>query len=395
MTDHIRRLLGMTGGEARSRPDSEPQGDQKPRTPELSPGEVRVGRESSVSAVALRVTLVIVGVLLMLVLLYQLRELVLVFVVALIVAAGMHDAAAAIERRGAPRTLSVVLAYLGLVAAIALLVVLIAGPLVSEIDRLVENAPQVLADARQQAVQLIDRLGGDGAGDRLMQGFQNALGAIELGGLLELPLQAAGVIVNIILILFLSAFLVRERDRAARSLTPFIAPEKREPTLALGRAVFRRLGRFVQGQLLVMSVVGAAMFAGLIVLGIPFALPLSLFAFLAEAIPMIGPWIAIVPAAAVAFAESPAQAAILLGWWFVVQQVEGYLLTPAVMGRVQHVSPTVVLLSVLAGFELFGIVGALIAVPVVAALAMVIESVVRPAREESFGEAPKAAADSG
>ena len=406
MTDFLRRLFGLSRGD-RQRDDERRQdregsrdGDggqdesrqnrkEGPEVPELAPAGITIlGGRTSVTAVALRVTLVVAAVVLALLLAYQLLGLILLLVVALIMAAAMYQPTQALERRGLPRAIALVLSYVGLLAVVSLLAVFIVRPLVSEVEALVERGPELLNDLRDQAVELIDGLAGQDTGEDLVGALQSALGQLDVGGLLEVPLAVAGGLVDVVLILFLSAFLVLERDRAARWLLPLVAPERREATRELGASVFHRLGRWVHGQLLVMTLVGLAMFGGLVVLGVPFALPLSLFAFLVEAVPMIGPWIAIIPAIAVAFAESPEQALLLGGWWFVVQQLEGYLLTPAVMGKVQHLSGTVVLLSVLAGFELFGVLGALIAVPVVAAIAMIVEAVLRPARRRALEGQP-------
>jgi putative heme transporter len=384
--DDLRRLLGLSGAQhsSRARDDSDQPEESEPREPQLAPESVQIlDGQTTITGAALRVTLVVTGVVLALLVAYQLIELILMFVVALIVAAAMSQPAAALERRGLPRPLTILITYAGLLAVVGALVLAIAGPLVSEVQALIENAPDILSDLRSQAVELIDGVANEGTGEDVVQAIEGAIAEIDLTGLIEIPLQAAGIVINVIIILFLSAFLVYERDRAAGWIIPLLPPAKRRSALRLGRAVFGRLGRFIHGQLLLMTLMGLGMFVGLVVLGIPFALPLALFAFVVEAIPMVGPWIAMIPAVAVAFAESPTQALLLIVWWTIIQQIEGYVLTPTILGKIQHLSGTVVLLSVLGGFQLFGIVGALIAVPVVAAVSMVIEAVVRPARRKA------------
>jgi predicted PurR-regulated permease PerM len=382
MSDLLRRLLGLGDGPHNGETDR-PE-ESEPREPGLAPQTVPIlDGQTTITSAALRVTLVVTGVVLALAVAYQLIELILMFVVALIVAAAMHQPAAALERRGLPRPLTILVTYAGLLAAVGALVLAIAGPLVSEVQALIENAPDILSDLRSQAVELIDGLANEGTGEDVVQAIEGAVAGLDLTGLIEIPLQAAGIVINVIIILFLSAFLVYERDRAAGWIIPLLPPAKRRPALRLGRAVFGRLGRFIHGQLLLMTLMGIGMFVGLVVLGIPFALPLALFAFVVEAIPMVGPWIAMIPAVAVAFAESPTQALFLIVWWTIIQQIEGYVLTPTILGKIQHLSGTVVLLSVLGGFQLFGIVGALIAVPVVAAVSMIIEAVIRPARRKA------------
>jgi predicted PurR-regulated permease PerM len=394
MTDAVRRLLGRPGGDG---DDGDGEGDgQKtgksqdgpPTAPELAPGEVSLRSGASVSVVTLRVMLVVVGVLGALLLLYLLRELVLMLIVALIIAAAMHAPVQALERRGLPRVLAIVAAYGALLVVIAMAAVAIGGPLVAQAQELFDDLPAIVQDLRGQAVAFLDAIVGQGEGEGLIASLEQALAEMELAPLLQVPIQAVGVLANAIIIFFLSAFLVYERDRAHDWAIPLLPRRKRRPASRLARSVLQRLARFIHGQLLLMTFVGTGMTLALIVLGIPFALPLGLFAFIVEAVPMIGPWLAIIPAAAVAFTESPEQALILIVFWTVIQQIEGYVLTPAVMGKVQHVPPSVVLLSVLAGFQLFGFIGAVIAVPFVAAVAMVIEAVLVPARRQTLATGP-------
>ena len=248
-----------------------------------------------------------------------------------------------------------------------------------------------MVDLRGQAVQVIDGVAGQGQGEELVSGFEEALAQIDLAPLVQLPLQAASVAANAVIVFFLSAFLVWERDRARDWVLPLVPQGKRRAVHELTRSVLNRLARFVHGQLLLMTFVGLSMTGALLVLDVPFALPLGLFAFLVEAVPMVGPWLAIIPAAAVAFTESPEQALILIVFWTVIQQVEGYVLTPAVMGKVQHLPPSIVLLSVLAGFQLSGVIGAIIAVPVVGAASMIVDAVLVPARRQAMAAGPPAA----
>lgn len=391
MTDSLRRLLRLPHGwpEGADEREGEAEQDdsvtrQEPHAPELAPREVTLRAGASVTAITFRVMIVVVGMLLGLLLLYQLRELVLISIVALIIGAAMHAPVNGLERRGLPRPIALLAAYGALVAVVAIAAMVIGGPLVAQAQALFEDLPTILDDLREQAIAFIDGLAGPGRGEELLAGLEAALSEVDLAPLIQLPLRAAGALVNVIIILFLSAFFLLERDRARRWIAPLLPPARRRATLRLSRSVLNSLARFVRGQLMLMTIVGTGMTAALLVLDIPFALPLGLFAFIVEAIPMIGPWLAIIPAVAVALTESPEQAALLIVFWIVLQQVESYVLTPWVMAHVQHLPPSVVLLSVLAGFQLFGFFGAIIAVPVVAALAMIVEAVLVPARRRAL-----------
>lgn len=390
MSGHERkRLRASTEGPAEAEDGVQEDGrgeEAADRThPELAPGRLRVGDASAdVGAVALRTTLVVLGVLLALLLAHQLQVLLLMVVVALIVASAMHAPALFIERRGVPRPVAVALAYLALVAIVLLAFGLVARPLVGEFDQLAERGPELLEEVRDRAADFIDSIAGEGTGEDLINRMTRALGEVDFASAVGLPLQFAEILVNTLFIVFLSALLVMERDRARKWVLPFLSPRRRDAAADVSRTVLTRLGRFVHGQLLVMTFVGVGTGVVLLLLGVPFALPLALFAFLVEAIPLLGPWIAAVPITIIAFVQSPVTGVIVVVWLIVLQQIEGLVLTPAVQGKVQHLSPAVVLISVLAGHQLFGVVGALIAVPVVSSISIIVERVIRPAREEAL-----------
>jgi len=381
--DALRRLLGMSPGDDT---DGEKDGEQDElRAPELVPAELRV-RGVSVTAVTFRVMVVVVGVILALGVLWQLQQLVLLTIVALIIAAAMHAPVAAMERRGMPRPLAILLAYTVLLGVFVVALVVVGGPLVTQLQQLFDDLPQIATDLRTQAVEFVDGLAGEGQGQELVAWAEGAATGIDMQPILGVPMTLAGAAINVFIVLILSAFFVYERDTARGFFLPLLPPDRRESAHDLARSILRRLAAYVHGRFVVMVFIGLAMTATLMVLGIPFALPLGLFAFVVELIPMIGPWLALIPAVAVAFTESPEQAIALMVIWFVIQQIESYVLTPAIMGRFQHLPPSVVLLSVLAGFALFGVLGAIIGVPVVAVIAMIIQGVVVPAHRQAMDE---------
>jgi predicted PurR-regulated permease PerM len=382
--DALRRLLGMSPDRDDENESQEEEKDEL-RAPELVPAELRVGGVS-VTAVTFRVMVVVVGVVLALGVLWQLQQLVLLTIVALIIAAAMHAPVAAMERRGAPRPLAILIGYAVLLAVFAAAAVVVAGPLITQLQQLFDDLPDIASDLRAQAVDFIDGIAGEGQGEELFDWAEGAASGMDLEPILGVPMTLAGAAINVFIVLILSAFFVYERDTARGFFLPLLPADRRESAHELARSIFRRLTAYVHGRFVVMIFIGVAMAATLMLLGIPFALPLGLFAFVVELIPMIGPWLALIPAVAIAFTESPEQAIALMAIWFVVQQIESYVLTPAIMGRFQHLPPSVVLLSVLAGFALFGVLGAIISVPVVAVIAMIIQGVIVPAHRQAMDE---------
>ena len=126
----------------------------------------------------------------------------------------------------------------------------------------------------------------------------------------------------------------------------------------------KNLGRWFQVQLLLSLIVGLMTFVGLSLLGVKFALILAVLIMILELVPNVGPVLAAIPAVALAFFQSPS-----LGFWTIalyigIQQIENHVLTPLIIGRTLGINPVVVVISLLVGFNLAGILGMILAVPV-------------------------------
>jgi len=357
------------------------------------PAAARAGRQSDTTDerrppgwnVARRMVvpvLVVLGILLLALLAWQLRQLILLVFVSLLFAAGLHDPARWLERRGLPRGLAAIIPFVVLAAIITGLLVIIFPPLITQAGQLIENLPTILDALLRTLVGTVDRLVGVGTGQQVADQLTEEVAGFtpDVAALAMLPLTLFEVLIAAGTVLFLSVLLLLERDTAAAWFLQFLDPQDRGGATDLGRNVLQKLGAYVRGQLVVMSLVGIATTAGMLVLGVPFALPLGVFAFATEAIPIVGPWISAVPILAVALLESPMTGALMAGWLLVVQQAEGFLLTPLVQGKVLSLSPIAVLLAVFAGGALAGIVGAIIAVPLLAVVDVLIREVVIPLR---------------
>lgn len=339
----------------------------------------------SVAGITLRASLVVVGVVLTAFLAYQLRLLLILVFLAILFAAGLYGPSRWFERF-APRVLAVLLTYLVLIGIFALAIFLIFPPLVAQAANLADDIPNLVEMLRQRTIELIDQFGGSGAGERVIDsvtsGAQDALP--DLSALVQLPLIIAGILVNVFVIFILSAFMLLERDRAREWFLDFVSREDREHVSNVGRSAILKLGAYVRGQLVVMTVIGVGSAIGMILLEVPFAVPLGALSFIGAAIPMAGAFIAGVPIVLIALVDGGVvTAALMAGWIIGLQQLEGYLITPMVQGRAVQLSPMVVFLGVLAGGTIAGIVGAIIAIPLVAVGDVVVRDVVFPLRRRA------------
>jgi len=356
--------------------------EQPPVTTAIVPVERPEPR--SVAGITFRASLVVVGVVLAAYLLYELRLLLILVFLAILVAAGLHGVVRFFERL-LPRILGVLLTYVLLIGAFSLVVFLIFPPLIREAVAFADDAPQLGAELRQGTIDFIDGIAGRGQGeevvDSLTSGAQGALP--ELGSVLSVPLTAVGILANTIVVLFLSALMLIERDRARGWLLEFVDEQDRHAAIGVARNALLRLGAYVRGQLLVMAIIGVGSAAGMLVLGVPFAVPLGALSFITAAIPLAGAFISGGPIVLVALTVSPGTALLMAAWLVILQQLEGSVITPYIQGRVVNLSAIAVLLGVFAGTSLAGIVGGIIAIPLVAVADVIIRDVIFPLRRRA------------
>lgn len=391
MLDRIGRwLAGIPGALWRAtigRLFGRPAAVPPPRLVVREPEEPR-----SIAGITFRATLVVVGILLALYLAYQLRLLLILSFLAVLFAAGLYGPSAWLERRGLPRAPAVVLTYLALVALLALVVFAIFPPLVGQAVQLVDQLPDLFAQLRQASIDLIDQFAGAGTTenviDSITQGAQDAFPG--LSSLLSVPLTVLGILINVLVIFFLSALLLLEREGIRGWAMQFIDHEDQEAVRHVVERAVAKLGAYVRGQLVLMTSIGLGAGLGMLLVGIfttgeplPFLFPMSLLAFFGEAIPLVGAFVAGGPIVLIALLVDPFAGLLMAAWLVALQQLEGLVLVPVVQGRAVALSPIVVLLAVLAGATLGGIVGAIIAIPIVAVIDVVLRDVVLPLRRRA------------
>jgi predicted PurR-regulated permease PerM len=338
----------------------------------------------SVAGITFRASLVVVGVVLAAFLLYQLRLLLILVFLAILLAAGLYGVVRFFERF-LPRVLAVLVSYVLLIGLFALVLFLIFPPLVRQVVELVEDAPSIANDLRAGVISLIDGIAGTGRGeeivDSLTAGAQGTLP--ELGSLLTVPLTLAGILTNALVVIFLSALMLIERDRSRAWALEFVDERDREALIGVSRNALLRLGAYVRGQLLVMAIIGIGSALGMFVLGVPFAVPLGALSFITASIPLAGAFIAGGPIVLVALTDSVGTGLLMALWLVVLQQLEGSVVTPYIQGRIVNLSAIAVLLGVVAGTSIAGIVGGIIAIPLVAVADVVLRDIVFPLRRRA------------
>jgi predicted PurR-regulated permease PerM len=279
------------------------------------------------------------------------------------------------DRLPTGRAGTIAVTYLAFFAIAILLVVLIVPIAAEEAGRVVTGLPKALAAAEAWAMELEPPAAATVA-LTLIQAVQQALEAnlaVDSDAMLEAGIAGAEIVVGLATAMGLAFFWLIERARLQRYVLAFVAEDRRAGTRDAWNAVAERLGLWVRGQLTLMAAMGVATAITYSLLGVPAALLLAVIAAVTEVIPIIGPLLGAIPAIAVAATVSPELAVVVGVAFFVLQAIEGLVLVPIVMRNAVGLSPFLILASVLIGAAAGGIVGALLAIPIAAALEIIVE----------------------
>ncbi|NKZ10586.1 AI-2E family transporter [Mycolicibacterium septicum DSM 44393] len=322
-----------------------------------------------VAAWSWRLLVILAAVVALLWLIKHLEVIVVPVALATMVAALLLPAVDFMDRRGAPRGAAVALVLLASFAVVG-------GILSFVISQFIEGAPQLV----EQVTRSIDGLRNwlingplqlskeqiDQAGNTAIEALQRnqeklTTGALSTAGTLTELLTGA------LLVLFTLIFLLQGGRSIFAFVTKVFPTHVRDRVRDAGRAGFHSLGGYMRATFLVALVDAVGIGTGLAIMGIPLALPLASLVFMGAFIPLVGAVVAGFLAVVVALlAKGFVYALITLGLIIAVQQLEGHVLQPLVMGRAVSIHPLAVVLAIAGGGVLAGIVGALLAVPTVA-----------------------------
>jgi predicted PurR-regulated permease PerM len=323
--------------------------------------------------VILRIVLVIVGVVLVLYVVYRLRKPISWLVIATFVAIAMSGPVNLLNRY-MRRGFAIALSYLGLLAVPVALGAVLVPPIVGGVNDLAQKAPDYAAQARDyvERNERLRKLENDyGVISRLEEEARklpSKLGTAA-GILKDLGVGLVNSIFAGVTILILSIFMVANGRRWVSQAIALRPPEHAE---RLERAVDRvstAIGNYVGGALAQATIAGVTAFIVMEILGIPFAGPLAVLVGIADLIPLVGATIAAVLVGIVTlFADFPIDTIIWAVWAIFYQQIENSVIQPQIQRRAVDLNALVVIVSVLFGSTLFGILGALLAIPFAAAL---------------------------
>ncbi len=296
----------------------------------------------------------------------RLRLIFLPLLAAIILATALLPAKRALRRRGWPNTLATIVVVGGAAVALAAVGAGAAATVAADFNELnidIENGFSRLAEGIADSLGIPqERI--DSAIDDVIEAARGNAGTLA-GGLFSGVLVLAEVVAGGALMLVLLFMIVKDAEQMQRAIARRLQRGSRRGFLALSSSIWTTLGGYFRGVLAVALIDGVLIGIGLAIIGVPFALALAVLTFFGAFIPVIGAILAGVAAVLVALATEGVGAAIGVGVLaLAVQQIEGNVLAPMILGRAVSLHPAVILIAVAVGGALWGILGAFVAVPV-------------------------------
>lgn len=305
---------------------------------------------------------------------FILKSLLLVLLLSIVVASAIEPATQALVRHNVPRLFAVIAIYVGIALCIVGIVFFLFIPLLSESTDFLRNSsvyfnPSTVTNTINNneffsSQPIVAGLTNSLNLDQIIANintiitsiYSNAFGAIS---------KIFGGILNFFLIVILSFYLAVEEDGVGKFLKAVTTIKHEKYAVALWKRSQKKIGLWMQGQLILAVIIGMLVYLGLLIINVPNALLLAVLAAAFEIIPLFGPILASIPAIMIAFVTGGLPlAAVVLGLYVIVHQFENQLIYPLVVKKVVGVSPIVSIVALATGWELAGFLGIILSVPI-------------------------------
>lgn len=322
-----------------------------------------------------------------------------IFIVAALIALILNPAVAFLQRGKMPRGLAVLAVYLAFFLTLSGIGVLVANPISNQVASFSRDVPKLVKKANRSLAEFQNTLNSSGVhvkfikqGETALQTLQDKLvkGSSSIvssaGGLLS-EFVSAGF--DVLLVFVLSVYMLLYGQRIGRLIRKYMPDGDGSPADDYPRLVQSAVARYVGGQLLFSLIMGATAGIALYIFGLigifpdgkRYAVVFAVFYGLMELVPYIGPIVGALPAVLIALFNDPISALWVSVMFVALQQLEGHIVAPQIFGHTLRINPLLVIFALLLGLQLHGVVGALIALPILSVLR---ETVVYLARHITF-----------
>lgn len=308
-------------------------------------------------------------------------------VISLFFAMGLNPAVLFIERRGLNRSKSVAVTVSTVVAFVGLFIWVAAPLIIDQVNALINNAPQLISDLKSNTT--INQLNIDyGIVDTIQNKVQSSIkdGKFVIGafgGVLGVGKAVISGVFSVLTILVLTLYFLAALPTVTQDAYRLVPASRRERVAKISDAIIFRVGAFVGGQITISFFASIFILMMGFALDLPYKFALALVVFVCGLIPLIGHFIGISIVTVISLTVSPLIAAIAFITYIIYVQFENYVLTPRVMKRSLSIPGLVTIIAALVGTSLLGLVGGILAVPIAAAVLLILDEVVYPQADKS------------
>jgi predicted PurR-regulated permease PerM len=309
--------------------------------------------------------------------LFVLRDLVLVLITSVVIASAVEPFAGWLISKKIPRVVSVIIVYLGTLIFFGTIFYFFVPSLIADIRLLLNNIPDYVNTLSDKAVLInnipevnnfLNSISSSIENNELIDQFGGAIYGATYS-FLNIITSFFGGFLSFILIIVLSFYLSVQDDGVANFIKIIVPAQHENYVLDLWKRTRRKIGLWMQGQLLLGVLVGVLTYLGLILIGVENALLLAIIAALFELIPVFGPILAAVPAVAFGLSQGGLTLALIVtGLYVVIQQFESQLIHPLVVKKIVGIPALIAILALIAGAQLAGFLGIILSVPIAAAI---------------------------
>lgn len=308
-----------------------------------------------------------------LLLLYVLKETLIVIFISYIIVAAQLPLVGYLRKRGVPNPLAVVFVFSTMIILFGVLIAPLVPFFAAQITQLFKGFPIYINKAAT------------GIGIPLeVRDVSQIISPRELGqNAFNIVGGVFGIFVTTIAAIAISFYLLLDYDRIKRHIANLFPKANHLEIIRLIDQVNEKLGAWLQGQIILCLVIGSLTWIFLTIISMPFALPLAVLAGLFEIVPSIGPIISAIPAVIIALTISPHLAIFVVGAYILIQMLENNLIVPRIMSSAVGLNPVVVILGVIIGNTLLGVAGALLSVPLISLLTVLVRDMQNHLEPES------------
>lgn len=348
-----------------------------------------------------RVIIFFVAVIAFFWLLWILRNVLLPFIIGFILAYVLYPPVVWLENKlprkdrwkGVKRVFLIILVYLIFIAIIGIIGYITIPAVIRSITDFFTNLPQIIPNITDTFQRWTDsmrqRLPPEAQNqiDTYLNNLMGTVGSALQSGLLRgLSIISAGfgLIVGFLTLPVFVFYLLKDAEKLKAGFYSGLSGWNAEQARNIVGIIQEVLGKYIRVQLLLGLAVGILAFIGLMVLRIPFAPALALWAGLAETVPVLGPWIGGVPVVIITLATEPSKTIWVVVLYFAIQLVENVFLAPRIASQGYHIHPALILILIVVGGHLAGIWGVVLIVPLVATLAKLFSYIVYITRKEQL-----------